>query len=775
MRAKLRAAIFDGFNPASLDQILSDNDRLQPNIAIGPDFGTRVNSLIDVACQEGWLIDLCGVLATARSGNEPVSSAILSVQKWLIEHRGTNEIDLQFQQDPSISAAASDAVIISGNGNQVTVYLAAGVTRFAEAGEPVTKEVPALGPNPYRGLAAFFEEDANRFFGREKQTFRLWEAFRALHETKPGTPSLRVLPILGPSGSGKSSLARAGLVPEIARHVLPTLQSPRVIVFTPTAHPLEALARILARVVTDDPAPVTKAAEFEAELRRSTDGTYEGLRRIARYVPEMDRRKLVVLVDQFEELYTLCTDPKEQDAFIGNLLHACHDAAADVSFVLTLRTDFIGSTQRHPEFNRIVTEQGIIVPAMDASELREAITKPAANAGHPFDPALVELLVQDTLGREGALPLLQFALQRLWDAIREGKDPADTFQQIGGVGGALVQEADQLYESLPERQQKIIRRAFRSMVQLGEGVGDTRRRVDLNAIVSKNDNRDEVLNVLRAFAQPNKRLVTLEGEGDDVLAEVTHEALIVRWDKIRTWLGPEHREQERFHRRLAETAAEWEDHGRISDLLWQGFNLARLGRFVATTEDDLTELEHSFFDASVDAKEEKERQRKHAEEEEERKRKDAEKLRRRRRLGAIGGALFCCWPDLVCSVGRTILSDCRISCRRISTSSFGFSGCNAKRQSCQPMGHDLPPMIESFLQHSPWLSIAPNSRAKSRMSMRLQLFFVRPCGNLSWVRATYLQAYRCCGIYRAPIRNCPQYRNFRHTAPSPTPTSPTSF
>ena len=595
MRSRLREAILDGFNLASLDEILSDNDRLRPNIAMGPDFATRVNSLIDVACQEGWLIDLCGVLADARSGNEPVSSAILSVQKWLIEHRGTNEIDLQFQQDLSIAGAASDAVIISGDGNQVTVYLAAGVTRFAEAGEPVTKEVPALGPNPYRGLAAFFEEDANRFFGREKQTFRLWEAFRALHETKPGTPSLRVLPILGPSGSGKSSLARAGLVPEIARHVLPTLQSPRVIVFTPTAHPLEALARILARVVTDDPAPVTKAAEFEAELRRSTDGAYEGLRRIARYVPEIDRRKLVVLVDQFEELYTLCTDPTEQDAFIGNLLHAGHDAGADVSFVLTLRTDFIGSTQRHPELNRIVTEQGIIVPAMDASELREAITKPAANAGHPFDPALVELLVQDTLGREGALPLLQFALQRLWDAMREGKDPGETFQQIGGVGGALVQEADQLYESLPEAQKKIVRRAFRSMVQLGEGVGDTRRRVDLNAIVSKNDNRDEVLNVLRAFAQPNKRLVTLEGEGDDVLAEVTHEALIARWDKIRTWLGPEQREQQRFHRRLAETASEWEDHRQDRDLLWRGSNLTRLRQFVARTDDDLTELEHSFL------------------------------------------------------------------------------------------------------------------------------------------------------------------------------------
>jgi hypothetical protein len=199
---------------------------------------------------------------------------------------------------------------------------------------------------------------------------------------------------------------------------------------------------------------------------------------------------------------------------------------------------------------------------------------PAADAGRPFDAALVELLVQDTLGRDGALPLLQFALQRLWDAMREGKEPGETFKAIGGVGGALAQEADQLYESLPDRQKKIVRRAFRGMVQLGEGVGDTRRRVDLAAIVTRGESREEVLSVLRTFAQPSKRLVTLEGQGGDVLAEVTHEALIARWDKIHTWLGPVQREDERFHRQVAEAAIEWTANGERPDLLWRGFNLA---------------------------------------------------------------------------------------------------------------------------------------------------------------------------------------------------------
>src|SRR5580704_1377620 len=190
----------------------------------------------------------------------------------------------------SIAGSVSDALVISGHGNQVTVYLAAGITRSVQS-TTASPDTP-LGPNPYRGLAAFFEEDAERFFGRDKQIARLWEAFRALHEPAPGAAPPRILPILGPLGSGKSSLARAGLVPEIARHALPTLEAPRIVVLTPTAHPLEAMAQILARVVTDDMAPIAKAAEFEAELRRSADGRYEGLRRLARYVREIDRRKL---------------------------------------------------------------------------------------------------------------------------------------------------------------------------------------------------------------------------------------------------------------------------------------------------------------------------------------------------------------------------------------------------------------------------------------------------------------------------------------------------
>src|SRR5262249_11572733 len=149
----------------------------------------------------------------------------------------------------------------------------------------------------------------------------------------PGQPPpLRLLPILGPSGCGKSSLARAGLLPGLARQPLPGLQQIRVAVLTPGTHPLEALAGVLARIATDDPTPVAKTQEFAEELRKpSLLREYDGLRRIAQALPDIAASPLIVLIDQFEELYTLCADAEARDVFVANLLHAAADRAAYVS------------------------------------------------------------------------------------------------------------------------------------------------------------------------------------------------------------------------------------------------------------------------------------------------------------------------------------------------------------------------------------------------------------------------------------------------------------
>ena len=384
--------------------------------------------------------------------------------------------------------------------------------------------------NPYVGLSAFSEEDASRFFGRDKQVERLRELLRDLHEPPLfGENPCRLLPVLGPSGSGKSSLVRAGLIPELARHPLTGWKDARVAVFTPGSRPLESLASLLARMVTGDPSPVTKTREFTCEMEfRASDGTFDGLRRIANSLPNIETSPLVILVDQFEELYSLCTDEGERQAFIENLLDAVTDAAANVSAVITLRTDFLDETQKHAPLNSVISRLGVIIPSMTESELRVAIAEPARIAGRPLDDSTVDLLVSETRGREGALPLLQFALQRVWEGIVDGVEPTVTLKNIGGVGGALAGEAQRIFENLPSTDQKIARRVFLGLVQLGEGTRDTRRRAHLASMIAFTDDPERVDEVVRRFSAPGCGKSKSNSIGMPVLCQKWCSCILVR-------------------------------------------------------------------------------------------------------------------------------------------------------------------------------------------------------------------------------------------------------
>ena len=453
---------------------------------------------------------------------------------------------------------------------------------------------------------AFDEEDADRYFGREAQIERLWNVFRALHED---VSQIRLLPILGPSGSGKSSLARAGLIPELARRPLPGKKQAQVAILVPGAHPLEALAGVLARVATKDLTPVAKTREFVDELQRTNKtGAYDGLRRIADMLPQIAQSSLVVLVDQFEEVYSLCKNADERKAFIENLVDAAADPSVRVSVIVTLRSDFLGETQRHPVLNQLVAQLGLIIPAMTADELRRAIAKPAELAGHPLDEATVNLLVQEAEGREGALPLLQFALTRIWEGLTQGIEPAVTLKQIGGVGGALAGEAQRIFDNLSPEEKEIARRVFLGLVQLGEGAKDTRRRAAFAGLVSHKDNPEQVKQVIGKFAARDVRLITLSavleaGETAKLIyVEVTHEALFEHWRQLNQWLDSS-RGDIRFGRRLEEAASSWDEHGRKEGSLWRPPDLDLLQRYHQQASNDMTPLQLEFFHASVDQEE----------------------------------------------------------------------------------------------------------------------------------------------------------------------------
>lgn len=471
---------------------------------------------------------------------------------------------------------AVGSAILSGDGSKVFIY------HYHLEQPQVSEPTPAqLAPNPYRGLAAFQVEDADVYFGRETQITRLWNRLRDLQECATQEhPPIRLLPILGPSGSGKSSLARAGLLPELARHPLPGCQQPRVVVLRPGETPLEKLAVVLARIATNDPSPVAKSKEFERVLRqKNNQEKYNGLRRIVTALSRSNAASLLILVDQFEEVYSLCKDIEEQSAFIDNLLDAAAVRSGQVSVIITFRSDFLSETQRHPLLNQIIgSDQCVIVPAMTSEELRQAIEEPAKRARHALDSAIIDLLIQQTERREGALPLLQFALMRVWEGLKEDKQPTETLKTIGGVGGALAKEAQRIYYSLNQKEKDIARRIFVGLVQLGEGTKDTRRRATVASLISSQDNPKQVRQVLDRFSDFRARLITLSSANGAEIAEVTHEALLENWQQLSFWLDGKC-DLIRQQRKIEAAAEEWDTQKRKRGYLLQGRQLADANRF----------------------------------------------------------------------------------------------------------------------------------------------------------------------------------------------------
>jgi hypothetical protein len=283
------------------------------------------------------------------------------------------------------------------------------------------------------------------------------------------------------------------------------------------------------------------------------------------------------------------------------LLDAAGDSSGRITVVLTLRSDFLSATARYPALDAAIAACNELVPAMSEAELREAISLPAARAAEragipdPLDRGTVELLARETIGREGALPLLQFALNRIWEGLAAGTSPADTLRELGGVGGALAAEADRLLKDLAEAgKEDLVRRAFLAMVQLGEGVEDARRRARLSEIVAAGETPEEVMGILRRFARPSERLVTFASDLGETTLEVTHEQLITRWPILQGWLR-DWREDERFRRRLATAVHDWRER---RGSLWGPTELELLRRWRNRPGQAATPDQQEFIGAS---------------------------------------------------------------------------------------------------------------------------------------------------------------------------------
>ena len=412
---------------------------------------------------------------------------------------------------------------------------------------------------PYRGLKAFDVADAPFFFGRAALTGWLVNALRPALDGNAN----RFLAIVGASGSGKSSLARAGLLAALKVGAIATSASWPTVIVRPGAEPLESLATaVLGKL---DPKRQLDLGRTMAELRAEPRTLHRAIRL---QLAEQPEQRLLLLVDQFEEVFTLCKDELERRAFVESLVHAATVARGQLVVVLTMRADFYGKCAAYPTLAAAVSDQQLLVGPMTNAELREAIQRPAELTGLAFEPALLERLLHDLDSQPGMLPLLQHALFELWHAPDNGRLTLARYEAIGGIAGALEQRANQVLAALSETEREACRRLFLRLTQPGEGTGDTKRRITLREALEAPESEALVAKLTDA------RLLTTEGTRDapESFVEVAHEALIRNWSALRGWIEAD-RSGLRAHHRLSEAVVQWLKQARDPSYLFSGTRL----------------------------------------------------------------------------------------------------------------------------------------------------------------------------------------------------------
>jgi len=448
---------------------------------------------------------------------------------------------------------------------------------------------PFAGQCPYRGLEVFDVEHAPFFFGREALTEWLIVKLRA----SPSGQENRFLAILGASGSGKSSLARAGLVPALERGALDGSGEWPIVVLKPGRDPIESLAVALAGLDGTRPSPVAVQGLMAALC--SAENTLHLTARLAlREAPPS--RRLVVLVDQFEEVFTLCEDEAARRALFDNLLYAATVAGGRAIVVLTMRADFYGKCGAYPALAAAMSDNQLLVGPMTEDELRRAIERPAQLAGGEFEPGLVDLLVEEVKEQSSALPLLQDALLALWNRERGYRLTNTSYRELGGLKGALEKRANEVYEQFSEPERATCRQVFLRLIHSDEGTPVTKRRASLADITPSGEGAAAIRDMIQKLVM--QRLITTGKEaglrGGDFV-EIGHEALIRHWPALKEWIAA-NRVALRVQERLSIASKEWNERNRDPDLLYKGLRLLEVE--TSLREDSLNSLERDFLEAT---------------------------------------------------------------------------------------------------------------------------------------------------------------------------------
>ena len=452
---------------------------------------------------------------------------------------------------------------------------------------------PTIMENPYKGLRAFQEADVADFFGREALIHRL------LERLQEDDPLARFLALVGPSGSGKSSIVRAGLIPALRNGKLPGSENWFVANMLPGTHPLEELELALIRVASESDLDLLPL------LREDERGLSRAIRRI---LPEGET--LLLVVDQFEEAFILADDTSESAQFIEGLHAALIDPRSPLRVIVTLRADFYDRPLMIPGFSELMRQRTEVITPMAATELERAIVAPAQRVGLQVEPGLVAAMVAEVNEQPGALPMFQYALTELYDHRENHALTLAVYHDLGGVMGVLAGRADEVYGSLTDEEQAAARQLFLRLVTLGEGTEDTRRRTRQSELISAGG--AVVLPVIDAF--DHSRLLTFDRDPQtrEPTVEVAHEAILREWGQLRAWLD-ESRHDIRQQRLLDAAAHEWLAHERDDGYLLHGSRLDEFAGWaadtsIALTADEQTFLKASFAEHERQATEERQRQ-----------------------------------------------------------------------------------------------------------------------------------------------------------------------
>ena len=458
-------------------------------------------------------------------------------------------------------------------------------TILAEFDPTVFPEIPDR-LCPYVGLDAFQSENEHLFYGRSQLVETLLRHVMVN----------QLIAVIGPSGSGKSSVILAGLLPRLRDGALSGSRDWRYYdPIVPGSTPLHHLACLLLPQDTANP---------DEWVTQQVEKLKDDPNHLTELVNQAGDSSAVIIIDQFEETFTLCQDEDERTAFIENLLNLIRARGQRHLVIITMRTDYESYLEKVTLFKSMFEQSEVRVSAMHAGELREAIEKPAENIGLKFEEGLVDQLIREILGEPAALPLLQFALLQLWDNRERNRITWESYRRLGGVMQALSKTADTLYESLLPEEQITARRIMLQIVRPSEGLEVTRNRVRRDELYQGGEATDRIDRVLEKLVQ--SRLVHLSKGATpaDDQVEVAHEALVRNWPRLVEWLEDE-RVILRRRQRLATQAEQWDARGRNKDdsVLLRGWLLEEAKRFAG-----LNELETAFIATSEAAVREAEKE-----------------------------------------------------------------------------------------------------------------------------------------------------------------------